>query len=57
MRVVRALEVGLLQRPGALLREVQAAEEGLEAGVGAQSLKRGLCIRDRLFLLRFATAP
>ncbi len=33
--VVPALEVGLLQRPGALLREVPAAEEGLEAGVGA----------------------
>ncbi len=36
--VVRALEVGLLQRPGALLRELHAAEEGLEAGVVAQGI-------------------
>ena len=35
----------------------RAAQQVLEAGVGVQSLKRGLCIRDRLFLLRFATAP
>ena len=34
--VVRALEVGLLQRPGVLFQEFHAAEEGVEAGRGAQ---------------------
>ena len=38
--IVRALEVGLLQRPGALLREVHAGEEGLEAGVGGPRCSR-----------------
>ncbi len=54
MRVILAPARRQVNAQG-LLREVHAVEEGLEAVVGAQSLKRGLCIRDRLFLLRFAT--
>ncbi len=48
--VVRGLEVGLLQKPGALLREIHAAEEGVEAGLA--SLPAPLNFQRRELFLR-----